>query len=106
MGNAICTSYGLGPPKSTYKHLPQGCVVCPPAKIIYKPQTPRQIEYWPESPQWAGVARNLEVYLSEKSKMLKYRREKDMNRCTRKHVDDLPPGKSLTACFVLVETHL
>ncbi|MCJ1379005.1 hypothetical protein MMC17_002104 [Xylographa soralifera] len=48
------------------------------------------MEYWPESPQWAGVAKNLEEYLSEQNKTAKYRREKEKYRCKRPHVNELP----------------
>ncbi|MCJ1392645.1 hypothetical protein MMC18_005515 [Xylographa bjoerkii] len=91
MGNAICTSYGLEPPTTViYKHPHQHCVDCPPRTIIYRHLYPRRMEYGPESPQWAGVAKNLEEYLGEQSKSTKYRREKDKYRCTRPHVDELP----------------
>ncbi|MCJ1438618.1 hypothetical protein MMC27_008008 [Xylographa pallens] len=50
------------------------------------------MEYWPESPQWAGVAKNLEEYLSEQSKTTKFRREKEKYRCKRHHFDQQPPG--------------
>ncbi|MCJ1405609.1 hypothetical protein MMC11_008837 [Xylographa trunciseda] len=49
------------------------------------------MEYWPESPHWAGVAKHLEEYLCEQNKTAKYHREKEKYRCTRPHVDELPP---------------
>ncbi|MCJ1417462.1 hypothetical protein MMC32_003806 [Xylographa parallela] len=50
------------------------------------------MDYWPESPQWAGVAKNLEEYLREQSKATKFRREKEKYRCKRPHFDQQPSG--------------
>ena len=103
MGNTICTSYGLGPSqKVIYKYPHEHCVECPSKKITHIHQFPRRMEYWPESPHWAGVAKSLEEYLSEQSKSAKYRREKEKYRCKRSHFDERPPGASFQSVTLRV----
>ena len=95
MGNTICTSYGFGPPtKVIYRYPHEHCVDCPSRKITHIHQYPRRMDYWPESPQWASVAKNLEEYLREQSKATKFRREKEKYRCKRPHFDQQPSGAS------------